>query len=437
MKPFLKSNRVFLFLAAAIFAGIIFRFLWPLDIEMKFDETETFNYLRDWRRGEISFPWVGQPSSNGLRHPGLGIWLFLLLGKVFPVETFVDLARIPPVLAVLNLALLLGFSWFALRGLARRYFLWTVALMAVNPFLVLMDRKLWHPSVMGLFVSVFFLAWMKRRSRWGSFFLGLFCLLPGQVHMSGFFVTLGFFLCDLLYNRFRTLRSVLWPAFGGGLLLSILPLAPWIYWLVADLGKGDSVSSKFSRLFGFKYPNYWFSNAFGVLGTYPFGTVPYRQPLYSGLAIILLLLAVAGGLMFFFRAWRFVRRRQRAELTQLELFASFGTGLIATLSLMHIPRYFTLCLGFVPFLSAVRSLSLFRYGKILLASLIVVQAAVSLFLLAHIHYQPYPQDKDFSAYGVFGIPVRECGNCDGVLKFERISGGEETVDTGKRKEAGQ
>lgn len=427
MKPNTKS--AYLILAAALLAGIVFRFLWPLDIEMKFDEAETFNYLRDWVRGDIAFPWVGQPSSNGLRHPGLGIWLFLFFGKLFSVETIVELARVPPVLAVLNMLLLLAFGHFCLRLRARWFLWWAVALMAVNPYLVLMDRKMWHPSVMGIFVSGFFLGWLKRRRPLGSFFLGLCALLPGQIHMSGFFLVLGFGLFDLIYNRWESLRTIRWPAFAGGFFCGLLPMLPWLYWLTDDLGKDGNVSSKLARIFGFKFQNYWLTNAFGVLGPYPFGTGIYFHPVYGMVLALSLLAAVAGGYLFVRRIIRFFRRKQRAEGTQAEMFSFAGTGLIAALSLMHIPRYFMLCLGYVPYLSAVRSILVLKRGRRILAGMLAVQAVASLFLLSYVHFMPFPADGNVErAYGVFGKPIRECGvNCDGTIKLDRISGGEEIV----------
>ncbi|MGZ3695034.1 MAG: hypothetical protein ACXWQO_12840 [Bdellovibrionota bacterium] len=408
-----------------------FRFYWPLDIEMKFDEAETFNFVRDWKRGDIAFPWVGQSSSNGLRHPGLGIWLFLIYGKLFFVETLVDLARVPPILAAANFLLLSLFAWFGLHGRARLNLFWALALMAVNPFLVLLDRKLWHPSVMGLFVSGFYIGWLKRASNWGSFFFGLFFLLPGQIHMSGFFLALGFVICDLIYNRREFFRTVRWPAFMGGFVIGFLPLIPWIYWLIEDLGKGGKVSSTIGRLCNFKFPNFWFSNAFGVIATYPFGTEIFgRNILYALAMIICSLIMLVGGILFLRRAWRFLRRRERSSQSQIELFSFFGTGAIATISLMDISRYFTLCLGFIPYLSAVRSLMLLKRGRQLLVGLIVVQAVASACVLFYIHNNSRIINDEGRVVGrplgVFGMPVRECGDCT-ELKFERISGGYEII----------
>lgn len=431
----MKKSPPLALLAFALVAGVVLRLIWPLDIEMKFDEAETFNFLRDWVRGDIAFPWVGQPSSNGLRHPGLGIWLFLFLGKAFFVEMIIDLARVPPVLAILNFFVLIGFAYGAFRQRARGYFLWAVALMAVNPFAVLLDRKLWHPSVMGIFVSGFLLAWLKRRSWVGSFFLGMFALLPGQIHMSGFFLVLGFFAFDLFRHRRAFFRAFCWPAMALGGALGLAPMVPWIYWIWQDVGKGGGVSSTFTRLFSLKFPNYWFTNAFGILGSYPFGNQVYQKPLYLVVTAALAMMMIAGIIIFFRRAVRFFRRRGQSAATQLEMFSCFGTGLIATFSLMHIPRYFTLCLGFAPFLSAVRSLSLLPRARLVLTGLILVQAVASCFLLSFVHYYEPPADNPGVPVGVFGLPARICGSCPVGPAFETIDGGSKLFPTKEIKKA--
>ena len=421
------KHQTLLLLLAALAFGVTMRLVWPLDIEVKNDESETFNYLRDWSRGQIPFPWIGQHSSNGLRHPGLGIWIFLAGGKANGTETIVDLARIPPILSILNLCLLLAFARFALGERARQLWYQTVALMAVNPFLVLLDRKLWHPSVMGLFVSGFFLSWLKRGSRLGSFLLGVFFLLPGQVHMSGFFLTLGFALTQLLWDRWRAFRGMHLGFFLAGLVAGLLPLLPWIVWLAGDLGSGNPLSLNFWRFFSFKFLNFWFSNAYAMLVGFPFGHHLLRNPAYLAPSLLAALFLPFGVVIYFRRLHRFVKRRQRSALTRLEHFSFLGTGFLATFSLMHITNYFSLCLGFAPFLSVVRALNFHRRARALLLALVIGQAGMSLYLLHYVHNFSFVREGSSQKLGKFGLPIRDCGKCEGGPSLEKISGGEVVV----------
>lgn len=421
-KNFRPSSALILLLLALAF-GATLRLMWPLDIEFKFDEAETFTYLRDWRRGLISFPWIGQHSSNGLRHPGLGIWIFMIAGKIFPVETIVDIARLPPVLSLLNFLVLALFARLALSERSRIFWYQALAVMAVNPFAIFLDRKLWHPSLLGIFVTGVFLSWLRRRSSLGSFFLGFFLLLPGQIHMSGFFLVLGFFLYEFYWERWNTFRTIRLPAFFAGLSLSVLPMLPWLYWLANGHGGGPPVELKLVRLVGFKFLNFWFTNAYAVLGTFPFGWISYRNPLYVAAIAILALVLLPGAWIFVLRVKRFLQRRQRSEQTRMEQFTFLGTGTVATLSLMHIPNYFTLCMGFVPFLSLVRSLALLKHGRTLLLVLIVAQAVASFTLLSYVHNTWSSPDEAYALFGKFGMPIRNCGKCEVGPVLERISGG--------------
>jgi hypothetical protein len=178
-------------LILALAAGAVLRLIWGADIEYKADEAWTFRRTQEVGRTE-PFPYVGTLTSQGFRNPGLSIWVFLVLGKLFTVTDPVALARAVQVLNVAALILLVGFALrFVPRG-EREPWLWGIALAAVNPLAVLCQRKIWPPSVLPILTVVMLVGWYRRDRRWGSFVWGFVGACVGQVHMAGFFLAAGY-----------------------------------------------------------------------------------------------------------------------------------------------------------------------------------------------------------------------------------------------------
>src|SRR5262245_3442371 len=133
-------------LAAALVAGAVFRLIWGLDIEYKYDEAWTFERAHNAGRSE-PFPAVGMSTSAGFVNPGMSVWVFIGLDRLFGVETPDELARAVQLINVAGLVLLVVFIVRVLPIGEREPWLWAAALVALNPIAVLFQRKIWPPSV--------------------------------------------------------------------------------------------------------------------------------------------------------------------------------------------------------------------------------------------------------------------------------------------------
>src|SRR5580658_4871515 len=135
------------FVALALAAGVALRLIYPLDIEWKADEQWSFFHAKAMLATGV-WPPQGMPSSVGPPNPGLSLWVFTGLMALFGVRSPPDLAH---AVSALNIAALVLFAAFALTqpGKGRREpWLWALALWAVNPAAVMLERKIWPPSVL-------------------------------------------------------------------------------------------------------------------------------------------------------------------------------------------------------------------------------------------------------------------------------------------------
>lgn len=359
--------RYAILLALSLVVGVWLRLSYPLAIEFKFDEAETLNYARQFADGKMDLPWVGQPSSNGLRHPGFGLWPFMLAANSFELESPEAITRVPQVFGILHLMALAALAYLGFRGRARIYLLLATCLLAVTPFWVLQDRKAWHPSLLGFFTTLFLIAWRFRHRRFAAFVAGALALLPGQIHMSGFFFLLGFIGLTCLGRLKAEWEKARVGYFLAGLSIGFAMMLPWLIAVVTEPNPYP-FSLKWTRLVEFKYFNYWWSNGYSLLLKFPFGAATMdflKGP--AGAAVILL------GALFLFHLpahlkrllrWRRIRFALFSpfapELTRWEFAALFGTALVTIVSFMHVPRYFLLAAGVFPLVTLARAAKLAR-----------------------------------------------------------------------------
>ena len=102
--------------------------------------------------------------------------------------------------------------------------IWAAALWAVNPVAVILERKIWPPSVLPLLVVAFIAAWWHRRGSIGSFLFALLSVLAAQVHRSVALCAVALTIWSLADDR-RSLRLM---PFVAGASLGLLPALPWI-----------------------------------------------------------------------------------------------------------------------------------------------------------------------------------------------------------------
>ena len=116
------------------------------------------------------------------------------------------------------------FAWRSVRTDEREPWYWAAALWAVNPVAVILERKIWPPSVLPLLVVAIIAAWWHRRGSIGSFLFALLSVLAAQVHLSVAFFAVALTIWSLADDR-RSLRLM---PFVAGASLGLLPALPWI-----------------------------------------------------------------------------------------------------------------------------------------------------------------------------------------------------------------
>lgn len=236
---------VWIAVALAVAAGIALRLTYPFDIEYKADEQFSFETARAMLSGDY-WSWGGMPMSVGGANPGMSLWIFAGLMFGIGADTPPELAR---AVQLLNCAGLIALVLFAARvppPSEREPWLWAAALWAVNPIAIILERKIWPPSVLPLFIVMLIAAWWHRRAALGSFAFGLLAALLSQIHMS----VLLYAAMLVAWACFDDRRSWRWGALIGGIVIGVLPAVPWLFELLSNLhqiGSGAGVGDKWRR----------------------------------------------------------------------------------------------------------------------------------------------------------------------------------------------
>jgi hypothetical protein len=251
------------FFWVAIALGIVGRLVWVSDMEWKEDEIYSFVHARSMGKDQ---PWAktGMNTSLGIPNPGLSIWAFVPLVRI--ASTPEGLCR---VVMFLNVIALIGFAVLLLRdSKSREAWYWTIAIYAVNPYVVRIARKIWPPSLLAPLILAFFVGHKRRDRCWGSFLWGLSGALIGQIHLSGFFLAGGVSLWTLIEGiRGKAMTRWRYGWWIAGSLLGAVGLIPWVSVLRKD-GEGApftlgwTIESLLLRLR--VVGEDWFSLAFGL-----------------------------------------------------------------------------------------------------------------------------------------------------------------------------
>jgi hypothetical protein len=392
-------------LLAAILAGAALRLVYINDIEYKWDERWTYYQVKEYANGG-SFPWLGMPSSTGIRNPGMSLWVFLTLSKVSPLQDPRDLARAVQVLSVLAIAFLAIFAWRAVPLEEREPWLWAAALVSLNPFAVLFHRKIWPPCVLPIFTIVFLMAWWYRERRGWSFVWGLVGACLGQIHMAGFFFTGGFAAWALLFKR----RGVAWRSWLLGTSLGLIPLIPWLGYVAHARGNPALQAARVEHVLEGKFWMRWVTEPFGIsleyaLGKdfqdylgYPLlaGQRTYLVGFIHALVILTAVVLVARALASFWTN----RGRMGALETGNESPTCFtqnaalwGFGILLSASTLPIHRHYLIILFPLTFvwlarLALVRSeqrVSGLHWGRGILLALCILQGCISATFLEYVH----------------------------------------------------
>ena len=378
----------------ALTAGLLLRLAYPADIEFKYDEHWLFVHATS---GHADYsPWLGMRSSLGVFNPGLSAWVFTALAAVSRATTPVALARAVQLTNGLALALAALFAWTCVRRDEREPWLWGIGLGAVNPMAVVFARKIWQQSLLPIFTLTALVGWWHRDRRWGACLWGVVGACMGQVHVSGFFLTGGFALWAALFDR----RATRWRWWAAGMLLGLLPMAPWIVYLAGTFGARSSGSFAPWRVVTPVYWIFWFTEPLGIglwssLGWHMLDFLR-SGPLCAvgGLHVAAIGLGVA--------VWRLIARRRQEvsragwigrDPTGFATSAVFlGCGGLMTLSMLAVHRsyvYVTFPLEFVWLAALVvgpgAPEASRRLARRLLAALWVVECLITASFLVYIH----------------------------------------------------
>lgn len=413
----------FLFLSFAFFAGIVLRLIFVQDMEYKEDEEYNFNQTQFIGHTQ-PWPWYGIPSGVYIVNPGMSIWVFTLLAKLFGIHSPTSLAHAVQLFALGGMALILPFAlkWIHTED-ERKTWLWALALALVNPFLVLYQRKLWPEPFLPFFTMLTFMGWWKRRDRSGAFLWGLFGAFVGQVHMSGFFLAAALFLWSIFFDKAlaapQTSR-IQWKYWFLGSCMGALPLIPWFLYILQN-PVNHAITSGWSEAAQLKYWVFWFTDPLGLHLGNPLGLLRgpshwdqisdfVRYPLLNGQATYLVGLAhfgavIAAVLIFgkaFVSIWK--SRRQikslligtESQTAFIQSSALFGCGILMTLTGVMIRRYYMAVTFPLEFICLVRMADLrSRLGHILLITLWICELFISANFVGYIHVNQGSTSGDY------------------------------------------
>jgi hypothetical protein len=247
----------------AVGVGAALRLAWPADIEYKGDETWIFEHARGLVQG-APWPWSGMPTSIGPPNAGLSVWVFGVLAYLSGATTPPELAR---AVQLCNIAALVAFAVFARCVIAERdreSWFWATALWAVNPVAVILERKIWLPSVLPLPGVIFIITWWYRRNPAAAFVWGLVGALMSQIHIAVSFFAIAVAAWTCVYDR----KTVSWKGWFAGSVIGSLSAIPWLIGFAGTVGA--EAGSKW------RFPNFtfylrWATQPFGFGITYSLG----------------------------------------------------------------------------------------------------------------------------------------------------------------------
>lgn len=395
---------VLVFVSLAIVAGIALRLSYPNDIEFKADERWSFDEAQAVLAGG---PWrlLGMPMSVGGLNPGMSLWVLIGLAWISGAVVPPELARAVQALNCIALVALPLFAWRWVPERDREGWFWAAALWAVNPVAVILERKIWPPSVLPLFIVAMIAAWWQRRTLIGALLFGFLAILLAQIHLSVAFLAAAMALWALADDR----SSLRWGPLLFGALLGALPALPWLLDWMQHSGSGGAGHWRLPILLFWAR---WFMQPFGFGADYTLGAVHFREflagPAIGGMPTYLVALLhatlAALALMLYARGGLALRARG-VPGTRDVLLGTDATGLLVRAALIGYGvvltvltiagagshRHYLIIVAPLMALWVARLASLGdggalrRPGRLALGGLCVAGALVSLALLHYIH----------------------------------------------------
>lgn len=261
---------------AAIATGIALRLIWPADIEYKADEQFTFLTVQRVLAGG-AWPSTGMLTSMGTLNPGMSVWIFVVLGGLYGARTPPELATAVQLLNAAGILGLIAFARFALPIARREVWYWAAALWALNPLAIILERKIWPPSVLPAFVVLLIVCWWYRHRLLPAFAWGVLGAVMGQIHASAWFLALMLAIWTLLYDR----HGAKWLAWLAGNALGGLFAIPW---LLETLQRQGQPAWNLHAVLKFFYYAHYELQPFGFYIDYTLG--PREMPAFLASPVI-------------------------------------------------------------------------------------------------------------------------------------------------------
>jgi hypothetical protein len=370
------KNRQTSFLWAFFALGLLLRVIFPNNFEWKFDQQWMFNSAMET---VSSGKWqlLGMPSGGRVNNPALSVWVFNLIGFVAKTPLAMSIA-----VMVLNILTVIGFA-FSFKKFSDdkdHLWLWAITLFSVSPLPVLFSRHIWAQNILLPFLLFVFLGHCLRKNFLGALCWGFFGGLIGQIHMSGFFFAFAIFITTALRELAVKKKVSHWPAWFLGSLLSLIPMAPWIhYMLTKPSDSGADYMFTLGNLVKFRFLTFNFMDVTGVHLKYSLGKHFYDF-LKDGFYLNGLIYGLLCGLALFF-AFKLAKALPKIKTIVVESFYSesplvfytfcsmFSFGLIFTGTLLKIRPHYLIIL--YPFSFYFFVLVLRNHKKVLFASVVL------------------------------------------------------------------
>ncbi len=409
-----SSAALWLGLVLVFSGGIFLRTLWPEDMEYKSDEKAFFDNSQNWIEGK-PWPLVGMNSSTGIPNPGLIYWSYIILAKATNAKTPLALNRS---IRWLNIFVLLGFFIFIymkFKKSEREQHLWAFAIMCVNPFQVLWDRKIW--SAIPIISLACLVGWWGLSKKSGAFLWGVMGALLGQVHMTGFFFSFALVAWTFCFERKSNIPRTKWMYWIAGSISGTLLLIPWLIQVIAT-ERSSGNSPIWEEVFRFRFFRYWFAIPLGMRLTYTLGQDHFTEfmqypILTTGTATQLvqishwlntslgILVFGAGIFAMMKKIWngQSIFPEANDQTSHLLLGALLGYGFVlsvGTIDSLIYHHYLCVCtfLAFLFLTRAALKLPSIHWGRTALTLLVISEFLISFSFLQYIHMKDGTTNPD-------------------------------------------
>jgi hypothetical protein len=281
-------------------------------------------------------------------NPGASVWIFIAYARLFKISDPYTATLVVVLANIIFYFLFVLLGFYFIQSIRERWILlWGISLAWVNPFQILLDRKLWTLSFLPPFLTITFFAWMHRKRFWPAFFWGFLGAWISQVHMSGYFVFFGVFLFTCVFAR----PFHFW-GWTTGSLLGVIPMIPWIKYMSELSHGGGDRPFFFQEIYQFLFYRYWFSFPWGFKPYGNLGREAFARFSTTSILVIQWGLLALGLISLCLVGVRYLKKSDRIDWMKKQLFSKtspllqyqnallIGGGLILTLSMVRFHRYY-------------------------------------------------------------------------------------------------